>query len=121
MAMYYLEDPDAVLLPRSGFSRSDMREFVPRPAWLVISVYEPSAGDRSRQVEAAGRLQAYFANRIAEPNHTINIYYYTPPDIGGGSLAIPERSGYAATARRGSSRLFDARNLSGGGPRSAPA
>ena len=80
MAMYYLEDPDAILLPRGGFSRSDMRELVPRPAWIVIEVYEPSAGDRTRQVEASGRLQAYFANRIAQPNHTINVYYYTRRD-----------------------------------------
>jgi hypothetical protein len=80
MAMYYLEDADAVLLPGGGISPSDMRELVPRPAWIVLSAYEPSAGDRSLQFEAAGQLQAYFANRIAEPNYTINIYYYTPPD-----------------------------------------
>jgi hypothetical protein len=68
-----------VLLPREGVSQSDMRELVPGPAWIVISVYEPSAGDRTRGFEAAGQLRAYFANRIAEPNHTINVYYYTPP------------------------------------------
>jgi hypothetical protein len=95
MAMYYLEDPDAVLLPRS-FSRGDLRELVPRPAWIVIRVYEPSAGDRSRDVEAAGQLQAYFANRIAEPNHTINVYFYTPSGSDEGSpaalLGSPGRS-----------------------------
>jgi hypothetical protein len=79
MAMYYLEESDAVLLPREGVSQSAMRELVPGPAWIVISVYEPSAGDRTRSFEAAGQLRAYFANRIAEPNHTINVYYYTPP------------------------------------------
>jgi hypothetical protein len=78
IAMYYLEEPDAVLLPRDGVSQSDMRELVPGPAWIVISVYEPSAGDRTRQFEAAGQLRAYFANRVAEPNHTVNVYYYTP-------------------------------------------
>ena len=78
MAMYYLEEPDAVLLPREGVSQSDMRELVPGPAWIVISVYEPSAGDRTQHFEAAGQLRAYFANRIAEPNHTVNLYYYTP-------------------------------------------
>ena len=98
MAMYYLEEPDAVLVPREGVSQSDMRELVRGPAWIVISVYEPSAGDRTQGFEAAGQLRAYFANRIAEPNHTINVYYYTPPDplkeirLLRAWLAGPERS-----------------------------
>jgi Dolichyl-phosphate-mannose-protein mannosyltransferase len=78
MARYYLEEPDVLLLPRS-FSSSDVRELVPGPAWIVIRAYEPSVGDRSRDVEAAGQLRAYFANRISQPNHTINVYYYPGP------------------------------------------
>jgi hypothetical protein len=79
MTRYYLEEPDAVLLPKQGFLASNMRELVSRPAWTVISVYEPAAGDRSEAVQAAGQLQAYFANHIWQPNHTINVYYYAPP------------------------------------------
>jgi hypothetical protein len=79
MTRYYLEEPDGVLLPKEGFSASEMRRLVPAPAWIVIGVYEPSAGDRSGAVQAAGQLQAYFANHIWQPNHTINVYYYAPP------------------------------------------
>lgn len=79
LARYYLEEPDVLLLPRS-FSSSDMRELIPGPAWIVIRAYEPSVGDRSRDIDAAGQLRAYFANRIFQPNHTINVYYYGGPD-----------------------------------------
>ena len=81
LARYYLQERDVVLLPRS-FSSSDIREVVPGPAWIVIRAYEPSVGDRSREIEAAGQLRAYFANRIAQPNHTINVYYYPASDSG---------------------------------------
>jgi hypothetical protein len=84
-----------------------MRELVPGPAWIVISVHEPSAGDRSRQFEAAGRLQAYFANRIAEPNHTINVYYYTPPDPGEGPAAVRSLPLGPPEARRGAAARRD--------------
>ena len=105
MAMYYLEEPDAVLLPREGVSQSDMRELVPGPAWIVISVYEPSAGDRTQHFEAAGQLRAYFANRIAEPNHTVNVYYYTPsgPADHGSPAAFPRSPGRSAPDTRASS------------------
>lgn len=86
MTRYYLKEPDAVLLPRS-FSSSDVRELVPGPAWIVIRAYEPSLGDRSREIEAAGQLRAYFANRIAQPNHTINVYYFAGP--GGDGFDLP--------------------------------
>ena len=67
-----------MLLPH-GFSDDDMRELLPRPAWILLQAYHPSSGDRTEQLSAAGALQAYFTNRVAQPNHTINVYYYTPP------------------------------------------
>jgi hypothetical protein len=78
LVQYYLGDSDAVLLPH-GFSDDDMRELVPRPAWILLRSYHPSSGDRTEELSAAGVLQAYFTNRVAQPNHTINVYYYTPP------------------------------------------
>jgi hypothetical protein len=81
---YYLGDPDAVLLPH-GFSDRDMRERVPRPAWILLQAYHPSSGDRTRELSAAGALQAYFTTRVAQPNHSINVYYYTPPGQGADS------------------------------------
>jgi hypothetical protein len=78
LIQYYLGEPDAVLLPH-GFSDDDMRELVPRPAWILLQAYHPSSGDRTRKLAAAGELQAYFTNRVAQPNHSINVYYYTPP------------------------------------------
>ena len=105
MAMYYLQEPDAVLLPREGVAQSDMRELLPGPAWIVISVYEPSAGDRTRHFEAAGQLRAYFANRIAEPNHTVDVYYYTPsgPADHGSPAALLGSPGGSAPDTRPSS------------------
>ena len=55
MIEYYLGDSDAVLLPH-GFSDDDMRELVPRPAWILLQAYHPSAGDRTDQLSAAGTL-----------------------------------------------------------------
>jgi hypothetical protein len=78
LIQYYLGESDAVLLPH-GFSDDDMRELVPRPAWILLQAHHPSAGDRTRKLAAAGELQAYFTNRVAQPNHSINVYYYTPP------------------------------------------
>jgi mannosyltransferase len=78
LIQYYLGDADAVRLPH-GFSEDDMRELVPRPAWILLRAYHPSSGDRTEALSAAGELQAYFTNRVAQPNHTINVYYYTPP------------------------------------------
>ena len=72
----------------------------------MISVYEPSAGDRTRDFEAAGQLRAYFANRIAEPNHTVNVYYYTPsgPADDGSPAALLGSPGRSAPDTRPSSR-----------------
>ena len=78
LMQYYLGDADAVLLPH-GFSEDDMRELVPRPAWILLRAYHPSSGDRTEALSAAGELQAYFTNRVAQPHHIINVYYYTPP------------------------------------------
>jgi hypothetical protein len=78
MSQYYLGDPDVVLLPH-GFSERDMLELVPRPAWILLGAHHPSRGDRSERLQAAGTLQAYFTNRVAQPYHAINVYYYTPP------------------------------------------
>ena len=86
VVQYYLGEPDAVLLPH-GFSDEDMRELVPRPAWILLQAYHPSSGDRTEQLSAAGALQAYFTNRVAQPNHTINVYYYAPPGAGAKSDA----------------------------------
>ena len=57
-----------------------MRELVPRPAWILLRAYHPSVGDRTEQLAAAGVLQAYFTNRVAQPTYTINVYYHTPPE-----------------------------------------
>jgi hypothetical protein len=76
---YYLGAADAVLLPH-GFTAQDMRELVPRPAWILLRAYHPSVGDRTQQLAAAGVLQAYFTNRVAQPTYTINVYYHTPPE-----------------------------------------
>jgi hypothetical protein len=75
---YYLGDADVVRLPH-GFSDDDMRALVPRPAWILLRAYHPSSGDRTEQLSAAGALQAYFTNRVAQPNYTVNVYYYAPP------------------------------------------
>lgn len=75
---YYLGDADVVRLPH-GFSEDDMRTLVPRPAWIMLRAYHPSSGDRTEQLSAAGALQAYFANRVAQPYYTVNVYYYAPP------------------------------------------
>jgi hypothetical protein len=77
---YYLGDADAVLLPH-GFSDADMRERVARPAWILLRAYHPSSGDRTAELAAAGTLQAYFTNRVTQPNYSVNIYYYTPPAL----------------------------------------
>ena len=58
---------------------SDCLLVLPRPAWVLLRAYHPSAGDRTEQLSAAGSLRAYFANRVAQPNHTLNVYYDTPP------------------------------------------
>jgi hypothetical protein len=76
VVQYYLGDSDAVLLPH-GFTDADMRELVPRPAWILLRAYHPSSGDRTHELEAAGALQAYFTNRVAQPNYSINVYYYS--------------------------------------------
>ena len=81
LVQYYLGDSDAVLLPH-GFTDKDMRELVPRSAWILLQAYHPSAGDRTEQLRAAGTLQAYFANRVVQPSHTINVYFACP----GGSI-----------------------------------
>ena len=78
LIQYYLGESDAVLLPH-GFSDDDMRELVPRPAWILLQAHHPSSGDRTEQLSSAGVLQAYFSNRVAQPSHTINVYYYAPP------------------------------------------
>jgi hypothetical protein len=78
MIQYYLAESDAVLLPH-GFTDKDMGELVPRSAWILLRAYHPSTGDRTGQLTAAGTLQAYFTNRVVQPSHTINVYYYTPP------------------------------------------
>jgi hypothetical protein len=78
LIQYYLGESDAVLLPH-GFSDDDVRELVPRPAWILLQAHHPSAGDRTQELSAAGVLQAYFSNRVAQPSHTINVYYYAPP------------------------------------------
>jgi Dolichyl-phosphate-mannose-protein mannosyltransferase len=80
MIQYYMAEPEAVFLPH-GFSDHDMHELVPRPAWILLHSYHASSGDRTEELSAAGALQAYFTNRIAQPNHTINVYYYTPPGL----------------------------------------
>ena len=71
-----------MLLPH-GFTDKDMRELVPRSAWILLQAYHPSAGDRTEQLTAAGTLQAYFTNRVVQPSHTINVYFACP----GGSIA----------------------------------
>jgi Dolichyl-phosphate-mannose-protein mannosyltransferase len=73
---YYLGDADAVLLPH-GFTDADMRALAPRPAWILLRAHHPSSGDRTDQLSAAGALQAYFTNRVAQPNYSINVYYYS--------------------------------------------
>jgi hypothetical protein len=87
VSQYYLGDSQVVLLPH-GFSDADMRELVTRPAWILLRAYHPSTGDRTEQLSAAGALQAYFTNRVAQPNYSINIYYYTPP--GGRQLRLTD-------------------------------
>ncbi|HSA83188.1 MAG TPA: hypothetical protein VLE23_20385 [Geminicoccaceae bacterium] len=114
MLQYYLAEPDAVLLPH-GFSDADMRALVPRPAWILLRAYHPSAGDRTEQLAAAGALQAYFTNRVAQPNHTINVYHHTPgvapaaasPSAAGDSW--PRRRGQARRSARAQSRSQDPR------------
>jgi hypothetical protein len=96
LLQYYLAEPDAVLLPH-GFSGDDMRALVPRPAWVLLRAYHPSAGDRTDELSAAGELRAYFTNRVAQPNHTINVYYYTPPGAEG---AVVDAAVSGAPARR---------------------
>lgn len=91
MAQYYLGDPDAVLLPH-GFSEHDVLELAPRPAWILLQAHHPSAGNRSDQLTAAGTLQAYFANRIAQPYHAINVYYHAPPEATAG-VRVDEATG----------------------------
>ena len=54
---------------------------------ILLQAYHPSAGDRTEQLRAAGTLQAYFADRLAQPSHAINVYYYTPPGAGVTSAA----------------------------------
>jgi hypothetical protein len=77
LVQYYLGDADAVLLPH-GFTDKEMRELVPRSAWIVLRAYHPSSGDRTEQLTAAGALQAYFTNRVVQPSYTINVYFYAP-------------------------------------------
>jgi hypothetical protein len=71
----YLGAADAVLLPH-GFSAQDMRELVLRPAWILLP--SPIGGDRTEQLAAAGVLQAYVTNGVAQPTYTINVHYHTP-------------------------------------------
>lgn len=78
MSQYYLEEPDALLLPDRN-ADADAAELVSDPAWLVYRVYQPSTGDRSGKLNLLGELQAYFNNRIAGPYQAINVYYYRPP------------------------------------------
>jgi hypothetical protein len=47
---------------------------------IRLRAYHPSVGDRTQQLAAAGVLQAYFTNRVAQPTYTINVYYHTPPE-----------------------------------------
>jgi hypothetical protein len=80
---YYLGDADAVLLPH-GFTDADMRALAPRPTWILLRSYHPSSGDRTDELSAAGTLQAYFSNRVAQPSYSINVYYHSGENSGPG-------------------------------------
>jgi len=78
MIQYYLEEPDALLLPARD-ADPNATDLVRGPAWLVYRVDQPSTGDRSHELPVTGQLKAYFNNQIAGPYQAINVYYYRPP------------------------------------------
>lgn len=76
--MYYLKEPDFIRIPRGRFDAATLDQLLDRPTWVIAAAYRPSHGNRSEAVAVAGDLRTYFANRIAEPAHVINVYYYEP-------------------------------------------
>jgi hypothetical protein len=76
--MYYLEEPDYIRIPRGQFDAETLGAMLTGPTWVVAAALRPSTGDRGSALDVAGDLRAYFANRVAQPAHVINVYYYEP-------------------------------------------
>ena len=80
MALFYLQEPDTILLPRD-ISRSTLLHSLLAPTWIIYYVSNPSRGDRTSHLESLGMLElkAHFSNHGTQPHHAVNVYYYRHP------------------------------------------